>query len=128
MKKKMNQGMLMRCPLLLKMNEVIKATGIIQRARVSLMVVAIRRASSPYAAPAPTTELVSWMAIAAQVPKSSWLMPRACPTAGKRKRAMALRIKMVPRATDISLSLALRTGPTAAMALPPQMAVPELMR
>ena len=128
MKKKINQGMLMRCPLLLKIKEVKSAIGIIQSARVSLIVVAIRRASSPYAAPAPTTELVSWMAMAAQVPKSYWLIFKACPIAGKMKSAMALRINMVPKATDMSLSLAFKTGPTAAMALPPQMAVPELMR
>ena len=35
---------------------------------------------------------------------------------------------MVANATDMSLSLALMTGPTAAMALPPQIAVPELIR
>ena len=40
-------------------NEVANAIGIIQRARVNLMVVATFKASSPYAAPAPTTELVS---------------------------------------------------------------------
>ena len=33
---------------------------------------------------------------------------------------MAFNIKMVPNATDISLSFAFNTGPTAAMALPPQ--------
>ena len=39
--------MLIFCPLLLKINEVAIANGIIQRARVSLIVVAIFRASSP---------------------------------------------------------------------------------
>ena len=44
------------------------------------------------------------------------------------KSAIAFKIKIVPNATDISLSFALNTGPTAAMALPPQIAVPELIR
>ena len=47
-----------------------------------------------------------------------------CPIGGKRNKAAAFSIKMVPSATVISLSLALITGPKAAMALPPQMAVP----
>ena len=62
--------MLILWSLLLNMNEVARANGMIHSALVSLMVVATFSASSPYAAPAPTTELVSWMAIAAQVPNS----------------------------------------------------------
>ena len=50
------------------------------------------------------------------------------PSYGSLKSAIAFRIKIVPNATDISLSFALSTGPTAAMALPPQIAVPELIR
>ena len=49
----MNQGILIFCPLLLKMNEVTRAKGIIHKARVSFIVVATFGASSPYAAPAP---------------------------------------------------------------------------
>lgn len=37
-------------------------------------------------------------------------------------------MKIVPNATDISLSFAFNTGPTAAIALPPQIAVPELIK
>ena len=44
------------------------------------------------------------------------------------KRAIALRIKMVPSDIDISLSLAFTTGATAAIALPPHIAVPAEMR
>ena len=124
----MNQGILIFCPLLLKMNEVTRAKGIIHKARVSFIVVATFRASSPYAAPAPTTELVSCMAMAAHVPNSCWLMFKAWPITGKTNNAMAFNIKMVPNATDISLSFAFNTGPTAAIALPPQIAVPELIR
>lgn len=46
-KKKINQGILIFCPLLLNTKEVIKAKGIIHKARVNLMVVAICKASSP---------------------------------------------------------------------------------
>ena len=42
--------------------------------------------------------------------------------------ATALSMKMVPMATVMSLSLALMTGAKAAMALPPQMAVPPETR
>jgi|GEM_PF-4899538 len=41
---------------------------------------------------------------------------------------MAFNIKTVPSATDIWSFPALMMGPTAAMALPPQMAVPELIK
>lgn len=58
-KKRMNHGIEILRSLLLMMNDVARARGIIHRARVSFMVVATFRASSPYAAPAPTTELVS---------------------------------------------------------------------
>ena len=40
----------------------------IQSARISLVVVAIAKASLLYVLAAPTTELVSWMAIAHQYP------------------------------------------------------------
>ena len=59
MKISMNHGMLIFFPFFRKMNVVAIAIGIIHSARVSFTVVAMLRASSPYAAPAPTTELVS---------------------------------------------------------------------
>ena len=43
----MNHGMVTFCPLVLKMNDVTMANGMIHRARVSLMVVAMLSASSP---------------------------------------------------------------------------------
>ena len=55
----MNQGMDIFFASLLKINAVTSASGMIHKARVSFMVVATSSASSPYAAPAPTTELVS---------------------------------------------------------------------
>lgn len=58
-KYRINHGILILRSLFLKINDVTSASGIIHSARVSLIVVATLRASSPYAAPAPTTELVS---------------------------------------------------------------------
>ena len=46
-KKKINQGILIFCPLLLNIKEVANAIGMIQRARVNLIVVATFSASSP---------------------------------------------------------------------------------
>jgi hypothetical protein len=68
------------------------------------------------------------MAIAAQTPNCGCVMPTRWPIIGKMKSAIELRMKTVPRATDISSSVALTTGPTAAIALPPQIAVPDEMR
>jgi hypothetical protein len=46
------------------------------------------------------------------------------PYSRKNKSAIEFSIKIVPSATDVSFSSALITGAMAAMALPPQMAVP----
>src|ERR1700752_2273628 len=114
--------------LLLSVNAVTTDKGTIQRARASLTVVPTASAMGPYLAVAPTTELVSWMASADQSPNCDWVMCRAKPTSGKRKSATELRMKTAPSETAISSSLASAMGPTAAMALPPQMAVPAAMR
>ncbi len=45
---------------------------------------------------------------------------------GNRTSAVAFSRKTVPKATDMSCDFASMAGPTAAMALPPQMAVPTL--
>lgn len=42
--------------------------------------------------------------------------------------AMALSMKITPSETAISWSSAFRTGPTAAIALPPHIAVPDEIR
>ena len=70
-KKRINQGIDTLFDFSLKIKVVTNANGIIQRARVSFTIVATSRAFCPYAAPAPTTELVSCMAIAAQSPNCS---------------------------------------------------------
>ena len=64
----MNQGMEILLVLSRNKNIVTIARGIIHKARVSFMSVAVCRAISPYASPAPTTDEVSWIAIAAHVP------------------------------------------------------------
>ena len=60
----------------------------------------------------------------AQVPNCTCERPSACPSTGNRKRATAFSRKTVPSATDISASAAPVARPTAAIADPPQMAVP----
>lgn len=67
-KRNINQGMDILLVLSRKMNIVTNASGIIHNARVSLIRVANFSASGPYASPAPTTDDVSWIAIAAHVP------------------------------------------------------------
>ena len=112
-------------PLDLFKKTINKERGIIHKARPSFTVVAIFKASSPYFCAAPTTELVSCMAIADHNPKSLWLMLNKCPTAGNINKAIELSMKIVAKATEMSSSWALMIGAMAAMALPPQIAVPE---
>ncbi|MNX88715.1 hypothetical protein D3C86_1206960 [compost metagenome] len=100
----------------------------IHNARASFTVVATSSACGPYLLAAPTTELVSCMAIADHIPNCVSERCKAWPIAGNTNRAMELRIKTMPNATDICLASALMTGPTAAMALPPHIAVPEAIR
>ncbi len=47
---------------------------------------------------------------------------------GKINKATAFKINTVPNEIEIELSLAFITGATAAMALPPQIAVPTLIK
>src|SRR5580765_7097393 len=114
--------------LLFNVNAVAMDRGTIQRARASLTVVPIAKATAPYFAVAPTTELVSWIASADQSPNCDCVMWSASPTTGNRNSAMELRMKTVPRETAISSSLASAIGATAAMALPPQIAVPAAIK
>ena len=48
--------------------------------------------------------------------------------AGNKNSAIEFRMKTAPSDTAISSSFASAIGPTAAMALPPQIAVPAAMR
>ena len=122
-----------------KKKGVTSANTTIHNARVSLMVVATSRALTPwlatssgciwsYAAPAPTTEDVSCMAIAAHMPNCFMVMPKASPIEGNKNKAMPLRTNTTPKATDMLSAFAFMTGPTAAIADPPHIAVPELSR
>src|SRR5437763_13328530 len=98
--------------------------GTIHSARASFTVVATTVAASPYLCAAPTNELVSWIASAAHNPNCCCDRCNVIPITGKMRSAMELRMKTVPSDTDISSSFAPTIGPTAAIALPPQMAVP----
>src|SRR5690348_9298854 len=100
----------------------------IHRARASFTVVPTASAPAPYLAAAPTTELVSWIARAAHNPNCVCVNFNADPMGGKISRATELRTKIVPSDTAICSSLAPVMGPTAAIALPPQMAVPVEIR
>ena len=68
------------------------------------------------------------MAIAAQVPNWGCPMPSQCPMTGNTKRATVLRMKIVASDSEVWFSSASITGATAAMALPPQIAVPDEIR
>ena len=103
------------------------ASGTIHRARVSLTVVPTASAVGPYLALAPTTELVSWIASAAHSPNCVSVKCTRWPTSGNNSSATELRTNTVPSETLISSSFASSTGPIAAIALPPQMAVPMLI-
>lgn len=128
-KRRMNHGIAIfaLAPPSLRRYIIIKnsATGAIHNARASFTVVAISSASCPYAAAAPTTELVSCIAIAAQTPNCFCVRFIRCPTTGNSNNAIEFNIKTLPRATDISSVSASIAGPTAAIALPPQIAVPD---
>ena len=50
------------------------------------------------------------------------------PTNGKSSKATEFKTNTVPSETAISCSFAFSTGPIAAIALPPQIAVPKLIR
>lgn len=115
---------------------VTTASTTIHKARVSFTVVATSRADTPcacsqsgcmlsYAQPAPTTDEVSWMAIAAHIPNCFMLIVSAVPIYGNTNKATAFSMNTTPNDTDICSGLAFIIGPTAAIAEPPQMAVPE---
>src|SRR5947208_5686253 len=123
----MNQGHLILALGRLPM-AAASATGAIHNDRASLTVVATASATAPYFIPAPTTELVSWMASAAHNPNCCCVSPTALPITGNRINAAEFKMKTVAREIDISSLLASTTGPTAAIALPPQIAVPTAMR
>src|SRR5690606_19758649 len=76
------------------------STGIIHKMRSILDMVATFNASSPYFMLAPTTELVSWMATAAQWPNCSWERPNQWPITGKINSAMTFSRNTVPVAME----------------------------
>ena len=66
--RKIKYGILIFFDSLLKINTEIIEIGIIHNARSSFMVVAVCSATEPYLLAAPTTELVSCIAMAAHTP------------------------------------------------------------
>jgi len=107
-------------------SEIRKTMGVIQRVRVSFMMVAVCSDASPSTAAAPTTELVSWMLNAHQTPYCSGVSGSNDASSGKATSATAFSRKTTPMATPMSSSRTFITEDTAAMALPPQMDVPKV--
>ena len=77
---------------------------------------------------APTTEAVSCIANAAQAPNCVSLNPKYPCASGKNKTAIAFKKKTIVIAVVNSSGLDFIAGATAAIAVPPQTAVPEAKR
>ena len=103
-------------------------TGTIMRARDNFTIVAISPAALLYEKPAATTDDVSLMAVPDQSPKWKLDICHKCPNTGKIKTAKILKKKIVDIERAISSSSASMIGAAAAMADPPQMAVPKPIR
>ena len=82
-------------------------------------------ASSPNVIAAPITELVSCIASAANAPKSYAVISKCFPIRGRKIIANALKKKIIPRDISISFGVALMIFETAAIAVAPQIAVPD---
>jgi hypothetical protein len=103
--------------------------GKIHTTRDNFTTIAVSRAALlPYAAPAPATDAMSCTATPTHVPYCVSVSPKPRPTSGNTANATALRMKIAPVATAIDVDDALMADPTAAIADPPQIAVPELTR
>ena len=102
--------------------------GINQIVLLSFKVVAVSRALPPKAIAVPITELVSWTAIEDHAPKLSELIPSLIPTKGSMPIEKALKIKIIANATNKSLGFDLINGEIAAIAVAPQIAVPEAIK
>ena len=68
------------------------------------------------------------MAMADHMPNCFIVIDNASPITGNTNRAMALRINTTPSATDMLSERAFIIGPTAAIAEPPHIAVPDESR
>lgn len=101
--------------------------GRIHTTRDNFTTIAVSSAALlPYAAPAPATDAMSCTATPTHVPYCVSVSPKPRPTSGNTANATALRMKIAPVATAIDVDDALMADPTAAIADPPQIAVPEL--
>ena len=99
--------------------------GIIHKVLPSFNVVAISAAFPPYDKAAPITELVSWIAIAIHAPNLSSDISMLFPITGNNASAIKLNIKIIAKEVSKSFCLAFINGEIAAIAVTPQIAVPE---
>ena len=102
--------------------------GINHKVLVNFIVVAISTESCPYVIAAPTTDAVSWIANAAQAPKKSCDIFKYVANKGKAINPNAFNKKTNDIDAIIILGLAFNIGAIAAIAVAPQIAVPEAIR
>ena len=100
--------------------------GINHKVLPNFKVAAVFAASGSKAKAAPITELVSWTARETQAPNSTAESCNNSPMIGNTAIAMALRIKMMVKVIIKSFELALIMGAMAAIAVPPQIALPTV--
>jgi len=114
--------------LALPSNAVRSATGMIQSAPVSFTTVRTSSACGPNSAAAPTTELVSWMARADQRP--NWACVKRMGNSnylGEEQRHRVQR-EYVSDGDSQFVLVRFAMAAIAVMALPPQIAVPPVIR
>jgi len=102
-----------------------KTKGTIHKVLPSFNVAATSTDLSPNTEAAPITDAVSWIARDTQDPNWSSVNPSHDPKKGKIITATPFNIKIIDRAGSNSSGLALITGATEAIAVPPHIAVPE---
>ena len=102
--------------------------GTIHNVLASLRVTATSTESKPTTDAAPTTDAVSWIARAAQVPNCSCVKSSQPHIKGKINTATAFSRNTMLKVVVKSSGLALIEGAAAAIAVPPQIAVPEASR
>ena len=102
--------------------------GTIQIVLATFNVAATSTEFSPIAAAAPTTDAVSWIAKATQAPNCFSLNSKKSYASGKINTATAFKINTIVSAAVTSFGWAFITGATDAIAVPPQMAVPDAIK
>ena len=105
-----------------------RTAGIIESVRVSFTIVAKSPAASLNAYPVATTLEVSFTAVPAQRPNAASESPRKLPSIGNTTTIIVSNRKVADIPYAISISVASITGAIAAIAEPPQIPVPALIR